>query len=134
MDYSENYSFIYQDAIQSVHWENAQSTVQCTLYCSILIHNEIKVTSLRILSDYITHNTSALHSFIKTLLNYIKINFVNINHIIYYSDEAASQYKNYTNMINLRMHNTDINFTEWHFFATSHGKSCDRRNCNKISR
>ena len=126
LDYSENYSFIYQDAIQSVHWENVQTTVH-PIAVYYKINNEMKVTSFCILSDYLTHNTSAVHSFIKILLDHIKINFVNINHIIYYSDGAASQYKNYKNMINLCMHNTDFNLTvEWHFFATSHGKSpCD---------
>lgn len=46
---------------------------------------------------------------------------------MYFSDGAASQYKNCKNLINLLYHETDFAINaEWHFFATSHGKSpCD---------
>ena len=47
--------------------------------------------------------------------------------MIYFSDGAASQYKNYKNFINLCNHTADFGIkAEWHFFATSHGKGpCD---------
>ena len=47
--------------------------------------------------------------------------------IIYFSDGAASQYKNFKNFINLCHHEKDFGCrAEWHFFATSHGKGpCD---------
>lgn len=47
--------------------------------------------------------------------------------IYYFSDGAASQYKNKVNLLNLCMHDADFNIkAEWHFFATSHGEStCD---------
>ena len=48
-------------------------------------------------------------------------------HLTYFSDAAASQYKNYKNINNLCYHKQDFNITaEWHFSQTSHGKSsCD---------
>ena len=47
--------------------------------------------------------------------------------IIYFSDGAASQYKNRKNFINLCYHYDDFGVAaEWHFSATSHGKgACD---------
>ena len=50
-----------------------------------------------------------------------------INKLIYFSDGAASQYKNFKNFINLCHHEKDFDMkAEWHFFATSHGKvPCD---------
>ena len=47
--------------------------------------------------------------------------------IVYYSDGAASQYKNRKNFINLCNHESDVGIkAEWHFSATSHGKgACD---------
>jgi len=47
--------------------------------------------------------------------------------ITYFSDGAASQYKNYKNFSNLCHHEQGFGVkAEWHFFATSHGKSpCD---------
>lgn len=49
--------------------------------------------------------------------------------IFYYSDGAASQYKNYKNIVNLCHYEKDFDIkTEWNFFSTSHGKStCDGR-------
>ena len=51
----------------------------------------------------------------------------NIKKLIFFSDGAASQYKNKSNFINMThlQKNTDIN-VQWNFFATSHGKgACD---------
>ena len=49
-------------------------------------------------------------------------------HVYYFSDGAASQYKNYKNLCKLCFHVADHEVTAaWNFlFATSHGKSpCD---------
>lgn len=50
-----------------------------------------------------------------------------IRKIIYVSDGAAGQYKNYKNFANLMHHKEEYGYeAEWHFTATSHGKStCD---------
>ena len=47
--------------------------------------------------------------------------------MIYFSDGAASQYKNRKNFLNLCHHKEDFGLSaEWHFSATSHGKgACD---------
>lgn len=47
--------------------------------------------------------------------------------MVYFSDGAASQYKNRKNFLNLCLHEADFGVpAEWHFSATSHGKSaCD---------
>ncbi|KAI9551262.1 hypothetical protein GHT06_002335 [Daphnia sinensis] len=47
--------------------------------------------------------------------------------IIYWTDGAASQYKNKKNFANLCCHEVDFGLSaEWHFFASCHGKSaCD---------
>ncbi|KAG1665375.1 Ubiquitin-conjugating enzyme E2 D3 [Nymphon striatum] len=44
-----------------------------------------------------------------------------------HSDSSAAQYKNHKNLANLMRHYEDFGLSsEWHFFATSHGKSpCD---------
>jgi len=57
-------------------------------------------------------------------LSHIKQILPDICKIIYFSDCAASQYKNYKNLTNLYHHRADFQLdAEWHFFATSHGKS-----------
>ena len=79
------------------------------------------------LSDCLKHNASTVHSFQWTVLQDIKKHFPSLKHCIYFSDGAPSQYKNFKNIANLNCHLMDHGLSaEWHFFATSHGKSpCD---------
>ena len=121
MDFAENYNFIYQDAIQSVHWDNTQATLH-PIVIYLKVNNILTVKSTCIITNHLTHNTSAVHSFLKIVLDYIKVNFKEVVHIIYFSDGAASQYKNFKNMANLCNHFNDFNLTvEWHFFANPMG-------------
>ena len=76
------------------------------------------------MSDRLKHDTAEVHAFIRTLLKILKDDFPQLHKIMYFSDGAASQYKNCKNLINLANHETDFAINaEWHFFATSHGKS-----------
>ena len=62
--------------------------------------------------------------FQKKLIEFLKpILPFSLKKIIYFSDGAASQYKNRKNFINLCNHEADFGIqAEWHFSATSHGK------------
>jgi hypothetical protein len=46
---------------------------------------------------------------------------------VLFSDGSAAQHKNRKDLLNITCHNEDFGMpAEWHFFATSHGKSaCD---------
>ena len=74
------------------------------------------------------HDTVAVHLFQRKLISFLKnaLAFFPLK-IIYFSDGAASQYKNLKNFINLCSHQADFGISiEWHFSATSHGKgACD---------
>ena len=126
LDFAENYSFVIQDAAQGFHWDNSQ----CTLHPFVLYHVEdgtLKSTSLCIVSNGMHHDTVAVHTFQQKVIDYVKDVMPTTRKLYYFSDGAASQYKNYKNFSNLLMHYADFGISaEWHFFATSHGKSpCD---------
>ena len=53
------------------------------------------------------HDTVAVHSFQSVVLEYLKEQIPGLLNIIYFSDGAASQYKNYKNFANLLHHNED---------------------------
>lgn len=125
-DFSENYSFVIQDAAQGFRWVNNQATIHpFILYYKEI--NELKHKSFCFISDHLQHCTSVVYSFQKALLPEIKSNLPNIGKIYYFSDGCAGQYKNRFNLANLTMHKQDFGIdAEWHFFATSHGKNaCD---------
>ncbi|XP_024889361.1 uncharacterized protein LOC112465839 [Temnothorax curvispinosus] len=50
-----------------------------------------------------------------------------VSKIIYFSDGAPQQFKNFKNFSNIYHHEVDFGVrAEWHFFATAHGKGpCD---------
>lgn len=131
LDFAENYSFIVQDAAQGYHWDNSQ----CTLHPFVVYYravgddstNEVKCLSLCVVSDCLKHDTVAVHTFLSHIIPIVLSKCPHVSKVIYFSDGAASQYKNYKNFRNLAHHVQDFNVqAEWHFFATSHGKSpCD---------
>ena len=126
LDFAENYSFIVQDAVQGHHWDNSQAT----LHPFAVYYQDaqgLQCLSLCIISDCLKHDTTAVHCFLSSLLPHLRHVIHNLQKVIYFSDGAASQYKNYKNFSNLCHHKHDFDIpAEWHFFATSHGKSpCD---------
>ena len=126
-DFSENYAFVLQDAVQGFHWNNSQATVHpFVIYYQQ--SGEERHISYVIISDCMHHDTVAVYLFQKNLITFLKQVLPTApKKIIYFSDGAASQYKNRKNFVNLCNHETDFSVkAEWHFSATSHGKgACD---------
>lgn len=128
LDYSENFTFIIQNAIQANHWQNDQ----CTIHVCVCIYRgedgELKYVNHVVFSDYMKHETMAVHLFLEKLMNILtEVLPWPIIKLIYFSDGAASQYKNRYNLCNLMHHEEDFGCkAEWNFHPTSHGKNlCD---------
>jgi hypothetical protein len=127
LDFAENYSFIVQDAAQGFHWNNSQATLHPFVAYYKDKDNKLCHSSMCVISDHLQHSTVAVHCFQQTVLQYLKVLCPLMTKVLYFSDGAASQYKNYKNFANLVSHQQDFSLdAEWHFFATSHGKNaCD---------
>jgi hypothetical protein len=126
-DFSENYSFISEDAAQGFHWNNQQVTIHPFVSYFKNSKNELENLCLVIISECLYHDTVKLYTFKKHLIALLKENVPNISKVYYFSYGASAQYKNKNNFINLCHQNTDFGINaEWHFFATSHRKCpCD---------
>jgi hypothetical protein len=125
-DFSENYTFIAQDASQSFHWTNSQVTLHPFIAYYKTDDGKLHHYSYCFISDCLEHTTFAVYTFQQLLIKKIK-NKMNIGKIYYFSDGCGGQYKNYKNFINICHHEKDFGIKcEWNFFATSHGKNaCD---------
>ena len=79
-----------------------------------------------VISDHLLHDAMQVYHFQCKLIEFLK-EIIQFRKVIYFSDGAASQYKNRENFINLANHEADFGMpADWHFFATSHGKGpCD---------
>ena len=98
------------------------------LFCLLSL---VDIRTLTLSSVIVTHIIQQQHSdsddsddsdFLKPILNYVKQLCPSLKIVHYFTEGAASQYKNYKNIANLLHHLDDFQLVaEWHFFATSHG-------------
>ena len=88
-------------------------------------NEEIKHKSIVMLTDNLKHDTTAVATFQPRLIEDIKELKPNIDitKIHFWSDGAASQYKNRIFFSNIYHHKEDFGIkADWSFWATSHGK------------
>ena len=73
-DFSENYSFVLQDAAQGFHWNNSQATI----HPFVIYYKEsdkLKHISYVVISDCLRHDTVAVHLFQRNLIHFLKEKF-----------------------------------------------------------
>lgn len=126
-DFAENYSFVIQDAIYGLHWNNRQATIHPFVCYHLDQEGKLQVSNFVIISDCMDHDNKTFFAFQQKLVQFLKEKVDGLCHIIYLTDGAPSQYKNRFGVINIRSHKKDFGVTaEHHFFCTAHGKSpCD---------
>lgn len=118
-DFSENYAFIFQDAAQGFHWNNAQATIHpfVVYYKESAEEHHL---SFMIISDCLHHDTVAVYLYQKRLIAHLRETLTfSPKQLFYFSDGAAAQYKKRNNF--LCHHEVDFGIpAQWHFSATSH--------------
>ena len=97
------------------------------MYYRDLSTKELGCGSYCAISDQLKHNQTTVHSFLTKSSSLTRNNLAHITNIKYFTDEAASQQKNFKAIINLAFHFHGHKLTaEQNIFATLHGKSpCD---------
>ena len=128
LDFAENYSFVVQDAAKGFHWNNSKATIHPFVLYYIPTTRKVCHKSYACISNHRVHDTANVYCFLQKLLNeYVKVDFLHVHKVFYFSDGSGVQYKNFKSFTNLLLHEQDFNLkTEWHFFAISHGKNaCD---------
>ena len=92
-DFSENYSFVLQDAAQGFHWNNSQAT----MHPFVPYYREsgkLEHISYVVISDCLHHDTIAVHLFQRNLVQFLQEKFLSVDKLLYFSDGSAAQYKN----------------------------------------
>lgn len=81
VDFSENFTFVVQDEIQSYHWVNAQAALHpFVIYYND--NNELQTKSICVINDYLSHSTVAVYAFQKEVLHIVKSVIHNVEKII----------------------------------------------------
>jgi hypothetical protein len=114
VDFAENYTAKSQNEIQSAYWSYTQVTI-----FTVCAWEQGGVHSMAIVSDYLSHDKYAVNTFLKLILDYLNKNIRQFDEIVFFSDGAASQFKQKYLLANITHWGSNIS---WNYFATSHGK------------
>ena len=80
VDFSENYSFVLQDAAQGFHWNNSQATIH-PFVAYFKNHSELCHISYVIVSECLHHDTTAVYLYQKCFIAfYICFSLPDHNH------------------------------------------------------
>ncbi|CAF1301997.1 unnamed protein product [Didymodactylos carnosus] len=118
VDLAETFGLKEQDEIQSAHW-NTKTLSIFTAY----VWSKSLGFSFTHPSNDVSHDKFVVNSAIEIILNELKTHVPNLKQIDFFSDGAASQFKQrftFRNLIQIA-HEYKIALS-WNFFATSHGK------------
>jgi hypothetical protein len=122
LDFSENYLFLCQDAIQGFQWETDHATLHpfVVYYRSSGPQNSMKEECVRFceISDCLEHTAITVHCFISCIVHHLVPEVLpHLRKVYYFSNVASSQYKNCKNFLNLCYHEKDFHLAaEWNFF------------------
>lgn len=89
-DFSENFSFIVQDAVQGFHWANAQCTIHPFAIYFKNKSNEIQFTSYVAISESGKHNHVAVRLFITHCVNFLKAEIPNLKNFFFLMAQEPS--------------------------------------------
>ena len=122
-DFAENFSLKHQDEIMSAHWSSDQVTIFTAVVHYLDDDGRLEHKSYALVSDKLEHDKVAVYTFNKVILKHISLTTKIVTHVHYWSDGAASQFKNRFTLSNLLFHKEDFGSTPtWSFHETSHGK------------
>ncbi|PIK39541.1 hypothetical protein BSL78_23620 [Apostichopus japonicus] len=114
IDFSENYTCVSQDEIQSAHWNQRQvSLFTVAVWHSGSLHSSV------VASDSRVHSKDTVVAYVDKVLDGLPQALKSVS---VWSDDPASQFKSRFAAAIIRLqekHNLEI---RWNFFSTSHGK------------
>ena len=131
MDFSENYSLMHQDQIESAYFSQKQITlhpVYLYRHAPDSTEENIKIQkeAIVMISDSLNHNSTAVYSFTCQLLKYIKNNpgACDVSVLHRFSDNCSTQYKCIESFTHLQMYEQLFSTTVvYHYTEAGHGKS-----------
>ena len=117
--FSKNYQKFHQDEVQPAHWSYSQ-----ILIFTCCIWSTTGVYSICLVSDNLSYDKFAVHTFLAKLLQLVKDQIPATKKIKTFSNDYAAQLKNCFLFSNLSWYKEsyDLDSLKWNFFATSHGK------------
>ena len=112
----------HQREIMAAHWSYEMVSLSTAVVYFRDAQGNLQHISYAVVSDEMCHDKASVYSFNSAILENIKL-VTNVNKLHYWSDGAASQFKNRFNLSSIIYHQEDFgNEATWNFFETAHGK------------
>ena len=112
LDFSENFSFTEQNAVQSAHWTNKHLWVE---------KNQIQSSTY--VSDCLNHDKVAVHKYVHSVLLFVRETYDQVEKINFFSDGPSSQFQQKYLFSNFEYWEKEFKYKiHCYFFAKSHGK------------
>ena len=115
-----------QREIMAAHWSNEMITLFTAVVYLRDHQGDLQFKSFAVVSDELSQDKSSVYSFNSAILTEVKKE-TKVNKVHYWSDSAASQFKNRYNLSSVLFHQEDFGSeASWSFFEIAHGKGpCD---------
>lgn len=127
LDYAENYTTSYQDAVAVAYFQGKQITVHPMVIHYRNEENELCHFSIVGVSDVSSHMASTTMAFLRAAQPIIKVTLPELKTVHYVSDSPPSQYRNKTMVSFIAQHKALHNtMATWQYLESGHGKGpCD---------
>ena len=120
-DFSQNLLLYDQDEPQGRHWDHEQVTIHPSVaYYKWSTHEEVIKEEMIHITEDRKHDHTAVQAFMEKCIEHLRGKGVQIDEIIEFSDQAASQYKNKSTFYHLTKSKIPV---AWHYYAVRHDKS-----------
>lgn len=91
-DFSENFTFVMQEAVQAYHWANAQCTIHpFCIYSRDENSGELLCNSLVMIAESLHHDITSVYLFQNRLLSYMKTKFNSMKKIYFWPIQKQEQ-------------------------------------------
>ena len=132
MDFSENYTCLAQNEVQSAHWSQNQLTLHplVAFYrCNNCKDNPTVREAIHIISNDLCHDSHAVHVFTKVATKHLmERRSLEVVREIQWTDGCSSQYKSKTPLMDISYGSLDLDLevVERNYYGSRHGKNpCD---------
>lgn len=123
IDFAENYAIKHDREIMSAHWSTESVTIYTCVAYFVGSDSTLQHQSYAVISDDLAHSKDSAKVFNEHILKHLQTIKCGIRKVHYWSDGAASQFKNRFMFANLACHEDDLKMeADWSFFETAHGK------------
>jgi hypothetical protein len=121
VDFAENYTCRQYAEAQSAYYSRNAVTIH-PMVAIFANGGAVSRDSVVIITSDLKHDGSAVKSFVQVFSSHVQVHYPHIEHIIFWSDGCAAQYKSKLPLFNISQSFGISQRVTWNYFGSRHGK------------